>query len=740
MVKLSIIYVYYNTPKEIVESLRSVQDAVGNLSYEVVILNNASPMRLPKLQTKKITVIQSSKNLGFGGGVNRAAKKAKGTFLAIVNPDTILKRNSLELLTKKLETDDSIGVIGPKMIDEKGTLLRSISSKPSPLTLLFAMSFLNKLFPNNPFSKKYYLDELYKNKAVNVDVVGGACMVLRRKVFEKIGGFDERFFMYFEESDLCIRIKSLGLSVMYFPKAIIIHLVGKSLTNKDVIERFFVKSRFRFLKKYHPLYQALATEAFLRLTTLTGILLLLTLSLSAFLNLYKIHETMLFIGDAGRDYIAARNFVITGHVPLVGIPSSVIWLHQGPLSIYLIALAFVIGKFNPVAPAILYGLIGIGATGLMYILGKSYFNKTVGLLAAFFYATSPLVIVNARMPYHTSSIPLFTIISFLLLKKVIDGNKRFLFLLFLSFGLLMQVELSNAIFVLLFVLCFIIYKVRFRVKDLLTSLFGFLIGVLPFILYDITHRFVYSVGFPLWIVNRLRLFFGVGVAKATSLNIGSAIDTITQQITGVVFAENRYIAFLLIALVAGILILKRKQFKRHKGYTVALLWLAVPILGFLLHAAPGTAYFAALFPVLCLWIGYVFFELYLRNKIFIYLFCIVSLINIFSVIKNEYYVTNLNRRHTLPPYNYSLGMSLSVAQDVANFIIKDSNGNDVMVIPGGFIANFPTSVDTYKYLLLYHGIKINLKGKKYLIYENKNQIPSKQAVIYNNRLIYVTTQ
>lgn len=740
MIKISIIYVYYNTPKEILESLKSVPKSVGRLSYEVIILDNASPKRLPKLPGKKINVVKSASNLGFGRGINKASQKAKGEYLIVLNPDTILEKNSLAILTKKIEADPSIGIIGPGMRDENGKLLRSISSRPSPLTLLFAMSFLNKLFPNNPFSKKYYMDGLYMKKDVDVDVIGGACLVLKRKVFEKIGGFDERFFMYFEESDLCIRIAALGLRVVYSPGAKITHLVGRSMTNKDMIESIFVRSRYLYLRKYYPFYQAIVTEGLLRVTTQAGLILLWILFLSSFLNIYRIFDTMLFIGDAGRDYLAARDFVITGHIPLVGIPSSVIWLHQGPLSIYLIALSFLIGRFNPVAPAILYGLIGVAATGLMYVLGRNYFNKTIGLFSALFYATSPLIIVNTRMPYHTSSIPLFAIITFLLLKKVIDGKRNLLFFLFFSFGLMMQVELSNSIFILLVGLCFLIYKVGIRNKDFWLSIFGFIVGVLPFILYDITHRFVYSVGFPLWIINRIRLFFGVGATKATSVHIGSALATIAQQVTSVVFAENQLIAFALIAVVLGVLFINRKLFKKQKGFTIAVLWLTVPLFGFLLHAAPGTAYFAALFPVLSLLMGYAFYDLYLRNKIFLSVLLIVCFVNMLSVLKNEYFVTNLQRKHTLPPYNYSLGMSLTIAEDVANFIGKDSAGKEVMIVPGGFIASFPTSVDTYKYLLLYKGIKVGNNGKKYVIYENKDQIPQKKTVVYKNKFIYVTAQ
>ena len=268
------------------------------------------------------------------------------------------------------------------------------------------------------------MQNVNRNREQSVSVISGACMAMRKKVFEEVGGFDERFFMYFEETDLCLRVKKMQLSVKYFPSASIYHTVGASSRDKDKIESRYTESRYRYLKKYYGKWNALVVEGFLRLTTSNTLLLLSIVGLSLFLNLYRIDQRMLFIGDFGRDYLAARDLLLFHKIPLVGIQSSVVWLHQGPLSIYFIALALAVGKFNPIAPAVLYGVMGVGATLLTYFIGTKLFARPVGFLASLFYATSPLIVISARMPYHTSSIPLFSGIFFLTLFYILKGRRR----------------------------------------------------------------------------------------------------------------------------------------------------------------------------------------------------------------------------------------------------------------------------------------------------------------------------
>lgn len=265
--QLSIIYIYYNTPEEILSSIKSVLNTIKKTEFEIVVVDNNSPKPLPKMKFKfkKIRIIVNNKNLGFGKAVNQAVKIASGNYIFILNPDTVALENSIDLLVKKIESDKKIGILGPQLIDSRGRILHSIASNPKLPDVLFALSFINKYWPTNPYSKKYWATGVDRNIEMETETLGGAALMMSKKLFLKIKGFDERFFLYFEEIDLCNRIKKLGYKVLYYPKAKIIHLVGKSSNNRKLISRHYQTSRFKYLCKYYGFIPAVIAESFLRL-------------------------------------------------------------------------------------------------------------------------------------------------------------------------------------------------------------------------------------------------------------------------------------------------------------------------------------------------------------------------------------------------------------------------------------------------------------------------------------------
>lgn len=737
---ISIIYVYYNTPNEIVNSVRSIKNSIGDLSYEIIIVDNASIRKIPQSlkKDKKIKIIENIKNYGYGKAVNIAGNQASGKYFLIVNSDIKFTKNAINTMVKKMEKDQTIGILGPQVLNINKKITQSFGGMPFLPGALFVFSFLNRSWSKNPFSKKYWLYNLDKNKEQKVDYVGGVCMLIKKTLFKKIKGFDDRFFMYFEEADICYRIKKIGYKVLYFPKAKIIHLIAKSSQDRNWIKRVFEQSRFKFFNKYHGFFNAFFAELFLRYVNLTNILLFFILALSLFLNLYKIDPLMMFNGDFGRDYLAARDMLLTRKIPLVGITSSVVWLHQGPLSIYLIGIAFLLSNFNPVAPAMMYGVIGVCSTFFVYKLGKIFFNKNVGLLAGAFFATSPLVIVNIRMPYHTSSIPFFACIFFLLLFKVIKGHKLFLPFLFFLLGLLIQLELSNAVLFFLLISLFFIYKPILSRSDLIKSILGFIFGFLPFIIYDLTHHFVQTLGFPIWIVNRIRLFFGLTLSgNSTTVYVQGALLTIWEQIARLIFPKSQIIVISISLLMILIIWSKKDLLKNNNleslGLRLLLLWIIIPMIGFLIHASPGTAYFPLIFPAICLLIGFIFEILIMKSKIFLFVFLSLIFINSYFVLKNEYFLINKNHLNTMPPGNYSFGHNLSLLREVSDFIVKDARGREFQIKGGGFFAKFQTGVDNFIYLTWWAKGKINNNAKtSYIIFESKEKITNNGKVVFKN--------
>lgn len=737
--QVSIIYVYYNTPLEIVDSISSIKQAIGRIRFEIIIVNNNSPLPLPKLN-KKITVINSKKNLGFAKGVNIASRTAKGDLLLVTNPDTVFSKDSITEMVKKINSDKTIGAIGPKMVDMNNKTLPTISGSPLLPNALFAFSIIDRIWPGNYFSEKYWMRKIKRNKELPVDIIGGACFCVRKTVFDNIHGFDERFFMYFEEADLFLRIKKLGLKVVFFPKAKIVHLVGRSNKNKELIQKMYEESRYKFLEKYHGKLLAFISELFLRATKINSLILILIVIIALFMNLHRITTQMLFIGDFGRDYLAALNMILTGKIPLLGISSSVKWLHQGPLSIYFIGISLFIGAFRPYSPAVFYGIIGVLTVIIVYLLGSTI-NKKIGLLSALFYATSPLIIINARMPYHTSSIPFFASLFFLIVLKIFYGNRKLVPLASFLLGILMLLELSNiVIFPIIFILL-VFKRVNIFTKKSIFPIGTFLLGIAPFLIYDVSHNFIQTIGLPLWVLNRFRLFLGFSSQdKVTSSHIGDAAYRITQQLAGIIYPYNLFIFIgVLIVISTGLLFYKKTIFNRKITIVhIFLLWLFVPLLSYLLHTEPGTAYFPLIFPPIALFIGMAIHKLLMKQKLILPFFIILCFVNVFFTVKSNYFLISKYQKGALPPFNYAYGIDLATQEEAIKAIVVDAHNKPFQLLPGGFLRTVATGIDNYKYLTWYFKGKISNNAKvKYTVYEDFASVTDKRAIIFSNNVIYI---
>lgn len=741
MKKLSIILVYYNTPKEIIDLLNSLEKQLTGI--EVIIVNNSSPKPLPNevLNNKRVQIINNKSNTGFGRALNQGSRIATGKYLLFLNPDTLVQKDFVKKILRKMEKDKKIGLMGIRYNNLFGKTIKSVGGFPTSKRIIFSFSFLRKLFPKNKPAKEYWMENFNYEKETEVPVVGGACMIVRTEVFRKVKGFEPQFFMYFEEADLSERIRRAGYKILYYPGVAITHLVGKSSSDKELIKKRFEESRYKIIKKYEGRLLAILTEGIVRLSSLANLLLTTSILVSLFLNLYKIDTLMMFYGDFGRDYLAARDMLLTGEVPLRGIPSSVVWLHQGPLSIYFIGLAFLIGKLNPVAPAILYALLGVCSTVLAYIVGKLYFNSKTGLIASFLYATSPLIVINARMPYHTASIPFFTLIFFIILFYVLKGKKRLLPLLLFVFGLLFQLELSNSLLFIVLIISLLFYKFKLNLKDILASLLGFVTGVLPFVVYDITNHFTQLGGFVLWTLNRIRLFLGIATLnESTTGQAGSALETIWLEVNRVVFPSSQLIVSALLLLGVFFIIKNYRDFlSKNKYYFVILLGLIIPLIGFLVHAKPGVAYTPLIFPCLILFLAFTFVKLISYHKMFLIPLLAVIILNSANIVQNNYFLTSESTSLRPTLVNYSYGLDLSLREKVASVIVKDAKGERFSLQGGGYLQSITTGIDNYKYLVLYKRGNISELGSlQYRIYENKNEIKDKRKIIFQNKYTAVT--
>lgn len=217
---------------------------------------------IPKKQTEIITIDNNKINRGYSQGNNLGASISIKKYLFILNPDTVLFSDTIQRLVSFLDTHPKAAIVAPLLLDSKGTAYPlQGTSELTPISAIFSLSFVYKFWPKNPVANHYWLKGWDKKFPRSVDVVPGTAFLIRRQVFEQVGGFDEKFFLYFEESDLCKRVKSLGHEIWIDPQARLIHHWARS-TKKENTKETFVNSRKYYFRKHFGAVGAFLVEMF----------------------------------------------------------------------------------------------------------------------------------------------------------------------------------------------------------------------------------------------------------------------------------------------------------------------------------------------------------------------------------------------------------------------------------------------------------------------------------------------
>jgi GT2 family glycosyltransferase len=256
---LSVIIVNYNVKDLLRDCLISLNEASRNICCEIFVVDNNSKDNSAQMILQDfpyVHLIQNKTNTGFSSANNQAIKKAKGKYLLILNPDTIIYKNTLDYCLKFAEKQNNCGAIGVQMVDKNGLFLaESKRSFPSPSVSFYRLSGLSFLFKKSTFFNKYYLSHLDKNKNHEVDTLAGAFIWIKKSIIDQVGMFDESFFMYGEDIDLCYRIQQKGYKNFYLGQTKILHYKGES-TNKleyKYIHIFYGAMKI-FAKKHFKAY------------------------------------------------------------------------------------------------------------------------------------------------------------------------------------------------------------------------------------------------------------------------------------------------------------------------------------------------------------------------------------------------------------------------------------------------------------------------------------------------------
>jgi hypothetical protein len=255
MTDLSIIIVNYNVKQFLLNLVESIYKAVKSISFEIIVVDNASEDgSIETLQNKypEVRLIANKVNVGFGAANNQAMQCAKGKFFLLLNPDTIVNEDTFTKMISFFNSNAEVGIAGCKVLNPDGTLqLACRRSFPGPWTSFTKVVGLSQLFPKTKLFASYNLTYLDENKSYEVDAISGAFMMIRKEVYEKIGGFDQQFFMYGEDLDLCYRAQKAGFKAYYVHSTEIIHYKGESTKRSTIDEtKVFYDAMHLFVRKH----------------------------------------------------------------------------------------------------------------------------------------------------------------------------------------------------------------------------------------------------------------------------------------------------------------------------------------------------------------------------------------------------------------------------------------------------------------------------------------------------------
>jgi N-acetylglucosaminyl-diphospho-decaprenol L-rhamnosyltransferase len=218
---------------------------------QIVVIDNASvdgSVEAVRARDPDVDLVALSTNVGFGAAVNRAIARTAAPYVLIVNPDVVVEPGSTKELVGVLDAHPDIGVVAPRIETEAGRLYESARRFPSFGDAL-GHAFLHFVWPSNPYSRRYKMTD-WDHGAADVDWVAGTHLLVRRTAWDEIGGFDERFFMYMEDVDLCRSMAGHGWRVRYEPRARVVHGIGRSTdqTPYRMIKMHHV-SMYRYVEK-----------------------------------------------------------------------------------------------------------------------------------------------------------------------------------------------------------------------------------------------------------------------------------------------------------------------------------------------------------------------------------------------------------------------------------------------------------------------------------------------------------
>lgn len=268
---VSVIIVSFNTRDILMSCLQALRTHSDGLPLEIIVVDNDSRDGSPEMVAEHfpdVVLIANAVNAGFAAANNQAFAVASYPYLILLNPDAFIQPGSLAASVRFMEEHPECGIAGGKVVSPEGHLEPSARRFPTPLSKILTLSGISGRFSNSPLLNRHEFGGFTHDQAIEVDWVPGTYSIIRRKMLDKIGYFDERFFLYYEETDLCLRAKRAGWKVCFIPEAEVTHIGGacsKTVQDKSFdagasqVLSFRLRSECLYYRKNKGLLQLLAS-------------------------------------------------------------------------------------------------------------------------------------------------------------------------------------------------------------------------------------------------------------------------------------------------------------------------------------------------------------------------------------------------------------------------------------------------------------------------------------------------
>lgn len=631
--ELSVFFPAYNEEDNIKTTVLKAIAVLEKIAekWEIVVVDDGSKDKTASVvekickRYKKVRLIKHKKNKGYGGALKTGIYSSKYDLIAFTDSDGQFDFKEITKFIPKLNSADL--VIGYRKKRTDNLFRRFIAF------LLRAWNII--LFGSN------------------VKDVDCGFKLFKKQVVNTIGKLKTESAI--TETEFIVRSKISKFKIAQVGVHHHSRKKGEQTGGKvKIVTKALIES-LKFLPNFYILLFKKDKKLFL---------LILILLLAAFLRLYRIGDFMTFLGDEGRDVLIVKRMVIDKKLTLLGPITSVGRMHLGPLYYYMMIIPLILAGFDPVGPAIMIALIGVLTVYLVYLVGKNFFSLTSGLVAAFLFAVSPVVVSFSRNSWNPNSVPFFSLSALYCLHKAFKGNYRYLIYPLMSIFILAQLHfmaLAMAPFILfMLVIIFLKAKKDNKVKQFtkynLISLLFSLIIFFPFILFNLRHEFIN--------IKELLNFIpsNVGIARSNLSLTERSFNLLIQLYNSLLGLGNEIYTYLLVFLSAiGLLdILTNKKIKWPK--LILLLYLALGLATASLYGGQVHDYYLGfLFPAPFL-LSVLFLDLFKNKKLRIIMALIFSFtLFIPAISKNKIFEKNL----------YS---QKNKAEGIAKAIVEDADG------------------------------------------------------------------